>query len=90
MYQDNKSTILGIEKGGGSFKRTKHIKIRFFWVKALVDEGVLRIEYVPTVEMVADMLTKPLVGVAFNYLSRKITGWFSKEKIGAGTSRGNF
>jgi hypothetical protein len=87
MYQDNKSTILSMEKGGGSFKRCKHIKIRYFWLKALVDEGLLKFEYVQTAEMVADMLTKPLIGPVFQYLTGKITGWFGMKKLGAGVSK---
>jgi hypothetical protein len=87
MYQDNKSAILSMEKGGSSFKRTKHIKIRFFWLKALVDEGLLKFEYVQTAEMVADMLTKPLVGPVFQYLAGKLTGWFGVKKLGAGATK---
>jgi hypothetical protein len=87
MYQDNKSAIISMEKGGGSFKRTKHIKIRYFWLKALVDDGVLKFEYVQTAEMVADMLTKPLVGPVFQFLTGKLTGWFGMKKLGAGASK---
>ena len=87
MYQDNKSAIISMEKGGGSFKRTKHIKIRYFWLKALVDEGVLKFEYVQTAEMVADILTKPLVGPVFQFLAEKITGWFGVKKLGAGVPK---
>jgi hypothetical protein len=87
MYQDNKSAIISMEKGGGSFKRTKHIKIRFFWLKALVDEGILKFEYVQTAEMIADMLTKPLIGPVFQYLTGKMTGWFGMKKLGAGVSK---
>jgi hypothetical protein len=87
MYQDNKSAIMSMEKGGGSFKRTKHIKIRYFWLKALVDEGLLRFEYVQTAEMVADMLTKPLIGPVFQYLAVKMTGWLGVKKLGAGASK---
>jgi hypothetical protein len=87
MYQDNKSAIISMEKGGGSFKRTKHIKIRFFWLKALVDEGILKFEYVQTAEMIADMLTKPLIGPVFQYLTGKMTGWFGMKKLGAGVTK---
>jgi hypothetical protein len=84
MYQDNKSAIISMEKGGGSFKRCKHIKIRYFWLKALVDEGLLKFEYVQTAEMVADVLTKPLVGPVFQFLAEKITGWFGWKKLAVG------
>ena len=66
LYQDNKSTIL-LEKNGrtSSSKRTKHINIRYFYIKDRVDKKDLRIEYCPTEEMIADFHTKPLQGSIF-------------------------
>jgi len=49
-----------VKQGTGSFKRSKHIKVHFFWLKALIDEGSIELIYVPTDELVADILTKPL------------------------------
>jgi hypothetical protein len=43
--------------GTGSFKRAKHIEVRFFWMKALLDEELI---YMSTDELVADILTKPM------------------------------
>jgi hypothetical protein len=37
MYQDNTSAILIGSQGTGTFKRSKHIKVRYFWLKELVD-----------------------------------------------------
>ena len=66
VYQDNQSAIL-LEKNGSasSSKRTRHINIRFFFVKDRVQAGELTIEYCPTDEMVADFFTKPLQGQKF-------------------------
>ena len=66
VYQDNQSAIL-LEKNGtaSSSKRTRHINIRFFFVKDRVDAGELSIEYCPTDKMVADFFTKPLQGEKF-------------------------
>ena len=66
VYQDNKSAIL-LEKHGkaSSSKRTKHINIRYFFIKDRIDNKELRIEYCPTDEMVADFFTKPLQGQKF-------------------------
>jgi hypothetical protein len=66
VYQDNKSSIL-LEKNGraSSSKRTRHINIRYFFVKDHVDRGTIRIEHCPTKEMIADYFTKPLQGVLF-------------------------
>ena len=36
---DNKCSMRLLEQGTGSFKRAKHIKVRFFKLKDLIDEG---------------------------------------------------
>ena len=65
LLQDNTSTIGSIKAGQGSFKRTKHVKVRYFWIKALVDNGDLVLKWVSTKAMVADVLSKPVVGGLF-------------------------
>ena len=75
FQQDNKATIRISAQGKGTFKRTKHIKVRYFWLKDLIDVGVLVMSYVPTAEMVSDLLTKPLIGSKFRYLLSKMLGW---------------
>jgi hypothetical protein len=73
LYQDNKSTILLAKNGrASSGKRTRHINIRYFFVKDRVQSGELRIEYCPTKEMLADYFTKPLNGVLFYKLRDQI------------------
>jgi hypothetical protein len=74
LHMDNQSAIHVSKKGRGTFKRTKHIKVRFFWLKDLIDNGELNICYTCTSEMVADILTKPLVGTKFKYLKDKLLG----------------
>lgn len=66
MYQDNKSTILLANNGRwSSSKRTKHIKLRYFFIKDKVQSGDVSIEYRPTDQMWSDVLTKPKQGTAF-------------------------
>jgi len=66
LYQDNKSAIL-LEKNGraSSGKRTRHINIRYFFVKDRVDSKEIKIEHCPTEDMIADYFTKPLQGALF-------------------------
>ena len=63
-----------LEQGTGSFKRAKHIKVRFFWLKDLIDEGEVTLVYVRSEELVADMLTKATTGAKFKYLRDKLLG----------------
>lgn len=66
IYQDNQSAML-LEKNGraSSGKRTRHINIRYFFVKDRIDSGEVSVEYCPTKEMLADYFTKPLQGSQF-------------------------
>jgi LDH2 family malate/lactate/ureidoglycolate dehydrogenase len=43
--------------GTGLLKRANHIKVRYFWVNALIDDGLVELIYVSTDELVADILT---------------------------------
>jgi KUP system potassium uptake protein len=74
FLQDNKSAIVAGNRGSGSFKRTKHIHVRYFWIHEQVKNGVMKLVYTPTLEMVADVLTKPLAGDKFKGLRGKLIG----------------
>jgi hypothetical protein len=65
IFQDNMSTMAMVKKGHSNSERSRHISIRYFFVKDRVDQGDIKIEYKPTGEMVADVLTKPLQGSLF-------------------------
>jgi len=58
-YQDNQSTIV-LATQGASFKRTKHILIKGSYVKERIEVGDIELKYLPTGQMPADLLTKPL------------------------------
>jgi hypothetical protein len=84
--QDNTSTMQIAMQGKGTFKRTKHIKVRFFWIKDIIDLGIMLFNYVASAEMVADVLSKPTVGSKFQYLMSKLLGWNSMPGAGTGAS----
>ena len=66
IYQDNTSAIL-LEKNGkeSSSKRTRHINIRYFFIKDCIDKNYLKVEYCPTDDMIGDFPSKPLQGKKF-------------------------
>jgi hypothetical protein len=45
--------------------RSKHIDVQYHYVRELVEDGVVSVEYIPTTEMAADCLTKPLKRALF-------------------------
>ena len=55
-------------------KRTRHMNIRYFYVKDLMDKGEVEMEYCPTQEMLTDFFTKPLQGNLFQKLKKVILG----------------
>ena len=66
IHQENLSSIT-LEKNGktSSSKRTKHIQIRYFFIKDKIDNKEVSVKYCPTEDMWADVLTKPLQGKKF-------------------------
>jgi hypothetical protein len=65
VCQDNTSTMALIKNGKSNSSRTRHIAIRYFWVADRVASKELRLEYLRTEDMLADILSKPLVGAKF-------------------------
>ena len=63
--QDNKSCIQIAENPGRHHGRTKHIELRIRWIEDEIKKEKLALIYVPTGQMVADVLTKPLSYEAF-------------------------
>ena len=80
IYQDSTCSIAMLKQGTGSFKRAKHIKVRFFWLKDLIDAEEIVLKYCKSEELVADLLTKPVTGAKFGSLLKKLIGWSREVK----------
>ncbi|CAI7767089.1 unnamed protein product [Closterium sp. NIES-53] len=65
---DNQSAMK-IANKPGFVNRTKHIALRYFFVKDEIDKGKVQLIYCPTGEMAADFLTKKLPRQKFQYCS---------------------
>ena len=59
VYQDNKAAI-SLSTGGTCHKRSKHFGLEFDMFREYVALGEIKISYLSTEELVADLLTKPL------------------------------
>ena len=64
---DNISAI-SISKNPVMHSKTKHIPIKYHFLREQVLEQKVKLEYVPSKEQVADIFTKPLPREAFEYL----------------------
>ena len=74
LFQDNKSTMSLAHTGLKPTGKSKHIDVRYFAVKEAIDEGVLKVEYKKTTDMIADVLTKSVPGSNFRRLSGMLLG----------------
>jgi hypothetical protein len=59
LHCDNQSAIQ-VAKNPEHHGRMKHLDLRFFWLRDAVENGAITVSYLPTGEMPADALTKPL------------------------------
>ena len=71
LMQDNQSAIHWMTIGSG-LSRNKHLRVRKFGIKELLDNKELVVEYTPTEIMKADILTKALQGNLFRKHLRSI------------------
>ena len=71
MFCDNTSTI-NISKNPVMHSKTKHIAIKYHFVRELVQDKEIRLEYVNSKEQIADIFTKPLPKDAFLYLRGRL------------------
>ena len=44
---------------------TRHIEVKQYFIRDLKEAGIIKIEWVPTAEMMADIFTKNLLGPLF-------------------------
>lgn len=95
LHQDNESAIK-MEKNGRSSagSKSKHVDIRYFWVKDRQKSDGIEIRHCPTLKMLADFFTKPLQGQLFYKLRDVILGYkhissltvapSDEERVGSG------
>lgn len=76
ILQDNLSCMALIRKGKSTAMRTRHIKIRYFWVTDRLKQGEGVMMHVSTEDMgPANILTKPLQGGQFLKERQALTNW---------------
>ena len=71
MYVDNQSAIK-LANNPEYHAKTKHIDVRYHFVRDINDRGDIIIEYVESAKQLADILTKPLAKQRFENLRNEI------------------
>nr|GEV28073.1 cytosolic Fe-S cluster assembly factor NBP35 [Tanacetum cinerariifolium] len=71
IYCDSKSAI-AISCNPVQHSRTKHIAVRYHFIKEHVEKGMIELYFVKTDYQLADIFTKALLVDRFNYLVRRL------------------
>jgi hypothetical protein len=71
FYEDNQSVLKMLQQEKTS-NRTKHIDIKFHYIKDYFKNGTINCIYCPTSDMIADLLTKPLPANKLNFICKKL------------------
>ncbi|GKA91500.1 hypothetical protein Tco_0813370 [Tanacetum coccineum] len=71
---DNQSAI-HLAKNSMFHKRTKHIDIRYHWIRDVIEDGMFELNKVHTDDNASDMLTKAVVREKLKITRSKVTGF---------------
>lgn len=71
LYVDNASAVK-LAKNPEYHKRSKHIDVRYFYVREKYLDAELKLEHIDGKNQLADLFTKPLEGSRFNLLRSNI------------------
>jgi hypothetical protein len=68
---DNQSSII-LSEHPVFHERSKHIDIKYYFIRDKVQEGEVKLQYIPTDGQTTDILTKPLSRIKFAYFRDKL------------------
>ena len=71
IFYDNQS-CMNISQSPMFHDKSKHIEIKFHYIRDLVQIGEVKLQYVETNELIADVLTNPLARVKFEYFKERL------------------
>ena len=64
IFEDNQAAIC-LANNPKAVRKTKHIDLKYHYVRNLVSDNIVSVSYCPTSEMVADIFTKAISGERF-------------------------
>ena len=69
IFQDNIATM-SLANGGPTFEWSKWINVKYFAVQEHIDNKSIALEYIPSNDNIADILTKAIRGTKFIHISK--------------------
>jgi hypothetical protein len=73
IHEDNQGAI-ALAQNPVRYGANKHIELRRHWVRQQIKENKVKVSYLPTDQMVADTLTKPLARIKFLACTKVLMG----------------
>ena len=71
VYGDNQSAI-AVSQNGVKSDRTKHVDVKYHFITQTVEEGTIKLKWIPTAEQQADIFTKALAPPVFERLRQQL------------------
>jgi hypothetical protein len=71
IHCDDTSAI-SVSKNPVLHSKTKHIPIKYHFLREQVTNQIVQVHYIPTTEQIADIFTNPLAKTPFEYLRQKL------------------
>jgi hypothetical protein len=77
MFEQDNESAIRLETNGrtSAGPRSRHIDIRYFWIKDRTKQADITIRHCPTLRMLGDFFTKPLQGTLFRTFRDVILGY---------------
>jgi hypothetical protein len=66
------TSAISVSKNPVFHSNTKHIPIKYYFLREQVTNRIVQVHYIPTKEQIADIFTKPLAKTPFEYLRQKL------------------
>ena len=66
------TNAISISKNHVLHSKTKHIQIKYHFLKEKVTNKIVQVNYIPSTEQIANIFTKLLVATPFGYLRQKL------------------
>jgi hypothetical protein len=71
VYGDNQSAI-AVSKNGVKGERTKHVDVKYHFITETVEQGKVKLKWIPTTEQQADIFTKALARPVFEHFRAEL------------------
>ena len=91
LLTDNQK-VIALIKNSKYYRRTKHIDVKYHWIKKTVKNEIIKFKYISIENMIVNDLTKPLRAIKFNRFLKMLemleeANWSNKMLKRAGNTR---